>query len=293
MMHSRVQRVDNLILLGRFAEAEAAAREGLAEEPDSAFLKVMLARTLLRQNRLGPAADVVNAAIASNPEFAYAYRIKGVIHQASGFRSEADNAFTKALEIDPYDELSYLQRAYLDIHGINVKSKTLRKAAQKTKFVPNLARARQDLDEAIRLAPERAAILVGFAELHAVQGNYGHAESAAKRALVLDPQSAAAHEVLGMLAEQSNNVRAASEHYVAAGRADPTDSAPLDRLRKLGKPALVVPWVGLYIVIKLAQRGARVGTGWVIGIVAIGIVVGIGWLVYASMQKRGRSRFRR
>jgi len=279
-------RVDSLLQLGRDADAEALARQSLAERPDDSFMEVLLARAMFRQDKLGPAADVVNQAIAKSPEFGYAYRIKGMIHAASGFYQEADRAFTHGMTLDPEDSLFYLQRAYLDIQAVGGNPKPLRAIAKRTKFSGDLSRAFNDLSKALELDPERPEIHLGFASLFSVQGRNDDSETAARRALELDPQSPVAHEMLGILAERRNDVRSAGEHYVAAGRSDPTADSPLERLKKIGTPALAAPGFVIYLIIRATARGAKIGTGVAIGIGVLSIACVAGWFAYRSWKIR-------
>jgi len=253
------ERIDTLITLGRLTEAEELAKDCLSQNPDDAFTQVLLARTLFRQNRVGPAADVINRAVACDPEFAYGHRIKGMILATSGFRVEADRAYTRALTLDPYDPYTYLQRAQLDIASVMSKPSVARKLTSKATFLGDLTRARTDLDEAMRLAPERPAIHVGLAHLHRAEAKPTKTRQAAQRALQLDPLFGPAHEILGELAEERQDIRAAGDHYVAAGRSDPTDPGPLAKLKNLGAPALAVPAFGGYVVIRVLANGVRLG----------------------------------
>jgi tetratricopeptide (TPR) repeat protein len=278
------EQVDSLIRLRRYTEAESLARQALSDRPDDAFMHVLLSRSLMHQDKTDQAITEVNRAISLNPDFAYSYRIQGMLLREKGDQAGANDAFTTGINADPYDALMFLQRAHLDIAGVN-RSTALTKL-KRSRFEPSLDRARQDLDTAVELAPQHADVHLGFCALFSVQGRNGDAEQAARTALQFDPQSPTAHEMLGILAERRNDVRAASDHYVAAGRSDPTADGPLDRLKRLGTPALAVPGFLLYVLLRVGTRGARLGGAIAVGIVVLLVLAVASWLAYRYLQRR-------
>lgn len=133
-------------LEARQARAVHSLRNGQAEDalddlrfiiqkmPNSQGMVQMAAEQLIALGKAEAAIKLLSEAIEANPSEGL-FRLRGLIRRASGDDLEASKDFSKALELQPKDPISLLQRAEISLASGNLKA------------------AKSDFDNAIRVDP--------------------------------------------------------------------------------------------------------------------------------------------
>lgn len=83
-----------LLELGRAREAERHFRRAIAGDPSHADARVLLARSLLQQERYAEAADAAHRALAEAPEDLGGLRVIAAAHLGLGEHEEAFRPWT-------------------------------------------------------------------------------------------------------------------------------------------------------------------------------------------------------
>jgi tetratricopeptide (TPR) repeat protein len=172
-------RLDLLLGLRRFREAEALARECLAAEPESATGHVQLARALVGQDRAAEALESARAAAALSPDNPWALAALAWVLNLSDRPGEAIEVLNDVLRLAPHYSWGHelLAAAY----------------AQLGRSGDRLAAARK----AVELAPEDESSWVHLSwALHAVR-QYQEAIGAADAGLRHHAESAPLHHLRG------------------------------------------------------------------------------------------------
>lgn len=182
MSDPRVRRVADLLELRRHAEARAALRPLLAEQPDDPGLHGLLAQAQLGEGDLPGALASANRLVALAPDDEWGHRVAAVVLDRMERPEEATHAAAQAVRLAPLHWQThhvYAQVA-VDARGMG-------------------RHARAAAERAVALAPHEA-------DAHAVLGLVAHrfsddatAAAAYQRALQLDPQHATALHNLTML----------------------------------------------------------------------------------------------
>jgi tetratricopeptide (TPR) repeat protein len=217
-------RLDLLLGLRRFREAEALARECLAAEPDRADRHVQLARALAGQDRAAEALESARSAAAREPDNPWVLaNLAWVLTQEPIKRpGEALDVLQHALRVDPNYSWAY--------ELVALASLMLGRQDEQ------LAAARK----AVELAPEKESSWVQLGWAQAKQNRYREAIEAAETGLRLHPESAALHHLRGrcltfqgILTRRPRRFRAfrmAHESLREAVRLDPGVLTPTDSL---------------------------------------------------------------
>ncbi|MGK7902581.1 MAG: sulfotransferase, partial [Hormoscilla sp.] len=90
-----------LFSLGKFAEAEKAARKAIASQPDRPEAYTNLGAILHNQGRLPESEAALKQAIALKPSYAEAHKNLGVVLKNQGKLAEAEAAFREAIACEP------------------------------------------------------------------------------------------------------------------------------------------------------------------------------------------------
>jgi tetratricopeptide (TPR) repeat protein len=146
-------------------------------------------------------------AVAIDPNSAPAYSYLGTLYAKEKRGDLAVEMFTRALEINPWDVVSIhnLGLFYLDNGRLDEA----------------IARFRR----AIELAPEHAGAHANLAYAYGRQGKYSLMEQEARKALQCDPEASSARYNLAFLYLNTGRIDAAIEQYQAIARKAPRDSS--------------------------------------------------------------------
>ena len=262
---SELARVHALLRLGRDQEAAQAAEEALAADPDDVDLLLALADAQAGFDP-GAAVSAAKRAVERGPQDPDALRVLARCHWREGSLNLALEAVDAMMAIAPTMPEAHSYRA-----GILLQNATQHGRPHKK----TLAKAAESADRAVELAPN-------FAAAHYLRGQVAlalkdrvTAERSARRVLAIDPEDSRGHELLGSIAEARGDVRTAGDHYLAAGRADPSSGAA-ERLASLSTPfkvgAGIALWLTYRVVVTLARNGQGIAAG-VIAVVAVIVVL--------------------
>ncbi|MFN8053136.1 MAG: hypothetical protein U0Q22_16945 [Acidimicrobiales bacterium] len=251
-MSAASQEVWALVALGRNADAAARAAELLAADPDDASLNVAAAFAASAVGDHDSAGRAIASAMRLDPDVASTHRIASVVAKNRGDTRQALDHARRSVQLDPLDPVNHIRLAWAEL-AVN--------PSRLGGFVPqrHLSLAADAAYEAVRLDPEQANAHAAVGGVEIARRNHPRAIAALRRAVEIEPEVASHHQNLALALERAGDRRGASEHLVAAGRADPTSSAPITSLRRLGT-ATKVSGAGVVTVILLQVINALRGT---------------------------------
>jgi tetratricopeptide (TPR) repeat protein len=198
------------------ARAIALLRKAILAQPKKVDAYLDLAYISYEHASPQVGVDVLNAGLTQLPENAQIYLVRGVLYAQLGRFMEATEDFATANRLDP--SLSFTGTAIGIVQSQEHRSAealdTFRAAA---KAHPKDALTQYLLAEALSQQPQLA-------------GHGTQAIAAAQLAARLDPQMAAAHDLLATLYLRDEHTQAAIEQCRAALAADPNDQQALYHL---------------------------------------------------------------
>src|ERR1035437_8214157 len=104
---------DQLYRAGKFAEAEASYQALLKTDSKLVLAQVGLVRSMLRQQKIDEALDVVNNALAAQPSSAALLAAKGDVQFRLAEMPDAEGSYLTARKLDPKEVRAYLGLARL------------------------------------------------------------------------------------------------------------------------------------------------------------------------------------
>ena len=195
-----------LSLAGRFDEALKIAQTAVELEPKSSAARDLLGRTAFFAGRPGRAAAAFQEEVRLDPKNGVAWRWLGDSLRLSGDPSAALTAARRAVELLPRDSgpQSTLGEVLADLHRpaeaeaafkVSVELETDADCWQRyAAFLQKqglLGRAAEAYDQALKLEPERVALLLSLADLRARAGDVDAAFALIERARALGPDDPA------------------------------------------------------------------------------------------------------
>jgi tetratricopeptide (TPR) repeat protein len=172
-------RASALCELGRFQDAARHASEYLQTDPHNAYALCLLARARLGSDDAPGALTATQAAIAADPGSEWAFRIASIALQRLDQPQEAVRMARRAVEVAPH-----------------LASCHARLAQALANPGTDLAGARRAADRAVQLDPHLVEAHLAVGAVAMADGRSAAARAAYKRALAIDPDSAAAHNDL-------------------------------------------------------------------------------------------------
>ncbi len=250
--------------LGRFDDATAMARSAVARDSQNPFLYCELAQALIGLERFGEARSVAEQAMALAPTLPKAVNLQcsAIIGQArqspkserASLARDAVAAASEGRRLVPYDVNGYLNMA------------------QAQSLAGNPVEANEAVQEAIRLAPNSAAVWVIASVVALSAKNSFAAIAACRKALSIDPQNYAALNNLGVALQAAGRKREGNAVLARAAGIQPGSSTARRNLSRTGFN--IVRWSILIVLIPLGLV-AHVG-------LLLYLVVGIGSNVYLA-----------
>ena len=155
---------------GRVFDAEASFREALAQQPGDPGLLADLATTLLGQRRLKDALPYAREAVTLRPDVAAYHCLRGVVAEALGHDTEAEQALRAARTLAPADAEAHTVYGY---HALRQG---------------RVADAEAAFADALGQQPDRAEALRGLARCAAARGDWSAARVHWLDALSADPR---------------------------------------------------------------------------------------------------------
>lgn len=259
-----------LIQLGRYDQAVLAARDGLAAQPDDPALMLLLAVALSEADPGRGALDVAKRAVALQPESVVAHRTLGWLLFKNG-RGKAADHLVHAISLDPHDVTAHVLRAEM------LLVQAQRAAGSKRVSRRFATEAETHAAEVMRLNPAAAAGRLLHAKACLIRGEAADSEAWARKALSLESGHPGGHRILGLVAQLRGETQAAADHFLEAGKLEPTNRNPIKLMRQLrsggvdfaGRSHLAGP-SPLATRVGLAVRMALVFVVVVVALVALG-----------------------
>jgi tetratricopeptide (TPR) repeat protein len=151
---------DLLARTGRDREAEPLLRRALELDPKLQVALATLAEIRLRAKAPGEAVELLRRATAEEDAPASTWALRGIAERAAGNQPEAAASLDRALDLNPNNVAALAERA------------ALRADAR------DFARAIEDLQKALGLAPQAASIRLQLASVYAQAGRRDEARQA-------------------------------------------------------------------------------------------------------------------
>lgn len=194
--------------LGRYADAEAAARHAVTLRPTYAWAHHVLGTVLQCQNRHIDALESFRSAARLQPDNAETHYLLGNSLKELCAYTDADASYARALELQP-DLLQALSNRGAVLIALG-----------------RVGLAEQCLQRANALHPGLPQVLCNIALLHNAQGHYEEALGYCQEALHCQPDFLDAITLSADLYEKNNNI-AAAKHWVDRGLALDVDHPSL------------------------------------------------------------------
>jgi tetratricopeptide (TPR) repeat protein len=249
---------DSYMAKGKVAEAIVEYRNALDKEPRAGEVRIKLAEAYLRQGAGGNAVQEYVRAADVMPD--------------AGVQIKAGNLLLLARR---FDDAKVRATKALDLDHKNVDAQIL--LANALAGLKDLDGAVAQLEEAIRLNPDRSATYSNLGQIELTRGKREEAERAFRRAVQLAPKSGTAHlalanflwmtgqlpgaeqELTEALAVEPDNPlthRAAASLYIATNRRDQAESH-LRRVLDLTKSTQSALALADYYVVQKREMDAR------------------------------------
>ncbi len=205
-----------------------------------------------------------------------------------GYMQRACNATGKAVEtvraaraIDPTSRFAMLVSIDILLSGGSRRERT-----------SMISEAREVADAGVLAHPNSSAMHVADGHVHLAQKQVTAAEVSARRALNIDPNNAAALNLLAAATAKQGRTHEAGDYYVQAGRADPTSDDAIDGLRQISNGRIV--FLAVVLILVFVILGSIGGPSFLVlpflMAASIGAIVFIGDAMTKQSQKRTASR---
>jgi tetratricopeptide (TPR) repeat protein len=173
---------------GKRAEAAQEFEAALALAPDFAEPAGRLVSMALADKRPDAALERAKRQIALAPNSGALYELLGSVHEARGDKARAEEAYARALELDPHLTSPYVRLALL-YSGAGKQDQALRQ-----------------LTEAVKASPQNPLPLTLLGGAYEQKGDVARAKEAYEKALALNPRfAAAANNLAWLLSETGGN----------------------------------------------------------------------------------------
>jgi tetratricopeptide (TPR) repeat protein len=211
---------------------------------------------------IGDASEAVEAAhrgLEHDPDSFELLDVLALAQLASGRKKEARKTIDGAL-------LLYPDSAVLHAHRASI----LARLAERPFRVTSYKKARNAVEEALRLDPECEAALRARAHIAALSGDR-NADAYAAELLASDPENEYAHVISGTARAHRGDVRPALDHFLEAARLNPSNpnlarlgrrsrvlqtnfAAPLLFMERVTHGHVRLGWIGVIVLTRLAHQ---------------------------------------
>lgn len=262
----------------RPARAVELAEVALTEDPDDAMLHTLLAVALRELGDDGRAKEAADRALALEQADPWIWHVAALTRLSrKQDRKEAMQLLETALRIDPNFVASHVTVASL-----------LARPAFNAQGRINLSQADRHANVAMKLAPESPDGYHAMSLVCRARGDNAGAHFFATEAVRRDPADVHSRTALAEAAAASGNLRAAGDHFVAAGKLEPSGQS-LRGLRGL-RVNLPVGVFGLFVLFRLGAGIGRSlgysGDAVLMATVVALAVLGVGYVVVRRLLTR-------
>lgn len=201
----------------------------LNKSADSARALYNLGSTLLKQNKLEPAIDLLQRALQHYPDPDKIYNSLGVAFFAQGQYDNALDAFKKVITINPESSYGYYNMGILFKEQRDFES------------------ALTCFQKSLQLKPYFSKAYISRGMIYAQQGNREKEINEYQTALKISPYSSPLQNALGLFYAQQDDAEKAVEHYKKAISFDPSNYEALNNIAllyiKLGRFYDAIPYI--------------------------------------------------
>ncbi len=190
---------------GQYAKAEGCLKKAVAIEENPQAL-ALLGTLAYERGRLNDAIETLERAVKLDPADEEAIYLLGLSYLDRGWTQKATERFQEALELNP-NRIEYQEAAKLLVPtGTRVLPRVTGEAARLAKRAEAMAakdprRALLYYRRALKLAPENATILIGYALVSSALGQTAEAVATTKRVLATEPSEIVAAAAYATLLE--------------------------------------------------------------------------------------------
>lgn len=221
---ARIHLAEVLLAENRPEEAEAELRQVLAKEPQNAAAQAVLGEVLLSQRRYAEAVQSLEAALAAAPGADRLHHPLGLAWRGLGDMDKAREHLEKAgrVGVRPADSLVEAMEELRQ--GPTVHLLRGRMAFRFGRYADAAAEFRKTVAAHPESVPARINLAAALGET-GDRADRKAAKEQLREALALAPENATAHFNLGMLYSQDGESAGAVVHLREAVRIDPADTA--------------------------------------------------------------------
>jgi putative PEP-CTERM system TPR-repeat lipoprotein len=236
-----------LAMAGEIDLARTTLQEAAAASPDAPYVRFTMAEFLARADRDYPAArQALREVLDSQPDFAPAWSLLGVLSLVENDYADARRAFEQVLAVNPFRFSDRLNLASLlvslpDWEAARPQIAALAAAAPTDPGVTylrarlsiydeKLEQALQELNAVLGSAPQHTQSLYLAALLNAREGNYATATNQLSNYLQLRPQQTAVRLLLGKVLLNDNRPDEAESIARSILESDPSDTEAMKLL---------------------------------------------------------------
>lgn len=199
----RISKIDILLNQQKYAEAEKAVKEILAENPINPHLLSILAEVFLHQGKFDEAHNAVDQAIALVPNWHYLFYIKSRIAFHGDDLNQAEKYINQAIELVPNDADCFAVLAQIQLSRKQYET------------------ALETANQALALDPEHLQALNIRSSVLIKLKNSEAAFQTIEGALRGDPNNAYTHANYGWGLLENGDHKKALEHFKEALKIDP------------------------------------------------------------------------
>jgi tetratricopeptide (TPR) repeat protein len=260
----QVARAENLIDLGRYAEAASLLRMQLTEDPNDVDLNGLYAQALVGLEDHPGALDAGNRVVALSPDDEWGHRICAIALRGIGNHAGAVTAAANAVRLGPLHAVTHKQYAVAAL-AIPHRRQEARAAAVR----------------AVELAPTHADnhFVLGLVEETLMR--VGPARECYQRTLQLDPTHSGAMNNLTNLGNRAD-LAGRARGYAAALHHDPTNKPAQSNIRALaGSLVRRFYWAALAALLVALAVAAADGSlyeprfSWLRALVGVALLAGV------------------
>ena len=268
MSVDHLQRAIDLMELKKFDLAAREIRQELSQNPENAEAHYYLALALWKLNKTKDALKPAKEAIRLNPEFAHAYCLLAQLYDEIGKFKEAKTLYLKTIHMMPDESSFYVWYAY---HLYLCFPAQVPVIYPHTPLWNEWNNAIKLLEQGLNLNPHHdGAYRIRAMWLGKIQ-RFSEAHQDLRKALEIDPNNPASHEILGDIYLAEFRSSQAFSAYREALRLNP-DNKGL-KIKLIHSLEARIPWIGALWRLSWGQPG-----GWRGGLLAV--LVSIPFMVF-------------
>ena len=205
---SIIDKIETLLNINRYEEAEAHCYQALAEEPEDVYIHCLLARTQLYLNKPKDSELTLKQAIQCDPDYPWTYYLLSKVnHELLKFTLELSYA-EKAAQLDPEEVTFLIRLTEAQLQNGDIKQ------------------AKATIQQVIKLDPDSVVGLWLLGDVELQLANYSSSEKYYREALKFDPENIGLlSDLATSLSAQKNKLRESIDILFNIVQLDPTNKS--------------------------------------------------------------------